>query len=328
MASPDLQPHFIFQAGRKFPQSGSWLYYSFSAVWAPAQVWFRLKEVETHTDSHTLTHAPVPHTLKTHTTHTHTHTYSTHHSHTQTHTHRHSCTHPHIHTTHTHSQHWQHSHTFTHMQLIIEFVRKFIRVFPKDHAENPKQTFWPTQYTLTYTIHALQHFYERTLKYEKTYRKLLIKVGESFAPGLGKKSNFSFQISRRGHCKQKQRFRQWYLKTQDNSLKWVLTSYACLWGCSYSCLALWFAVAVRTPFHLPPITMLFSKSVERRILRMDSWGDYHVHQVQLRWCFLGEMSWSSGKWGRAGWGWVSEEGRQEQGLGGSRWGSCRDGLLP
>ena len=49
------------------------------------------------------------------------------------------------------------------MQHITGLAKKFIRVFPKDRAENPKQTFWPTQYTLTHTIHALQHFYERTL---------------------------------------------------------------------------------------------------------------------------------------------------------------------
>ena len=243
----------------------------------------------------------------------------------------HSHTHPHIHNTHTHSQHWQHSHTFTHMQHVIGFVKKFTRVFPKDHAENPKQTFWPTQYTYPHIHHTrtTAFLWTNTLKYEKTYRKLLIKVGESFAPGLGKESNFSFQISRRGLCKQKQRLRQWYLKTQDNSLKWVFTSYACLWGCSYSCLALWFAVAVRTPFHLPPITMLFPKSVER-ILRMDSWGDYHVHQVQLRWeTFLGRnvLEFWEVRQGRLRVG-PRKDGRQERGLGGSGLGSCGDGLLP
>ena len=34
--------------------------------------------------------------------------------------------------------------------------------------------------------------------------------------------------------------------------------------------------------------MLFPKSFERRILRMESWGDHRVHQIQLSWCFLGE----------------------------------------
>ena len=115
MASPDLQPHFLFQAGRKFPPSGSWLYYSFSAVWAPAQVWYRFREVETHTDSHAPTHAAVPHTLKTHTTHTHIHT--AHITHTLRPTHMHSHTDSHIYITHTHSQYWQHSHTFTHILL-------------------------------------------------------------------------------------------------------------------------------------------------------------------------------------------------------------------
>ena len=110
MASPDLQPHFIFQAGRKFLPSGSWLYYSFSAVWAPAQVWYRFREVETHTDSHTLTHAPVPHTLQTHTTHTYIHI--AHITHTLRPTLTCIHTHSHIYITHTHS-HTFCSHTHT-----------------------------------------------------------------------------------------------------------------------------------------------------------------------------------------------------------------------
>lgn len=115
MASPDLQPHFIFQAGRKFLPSGSWLYYSFSAVWAPAQVWYRFREVETHTDSHTQIHThshmhSPSHTTNTH--HSHIHTYSTHHSHTQTHTHMHSHTFTHIY----------HSHTFMHILLTYSYT--------------------------------------------------------------------------------------------------------------------------------------------------------------------------------------------------------------
>lgn len=143
MASPDLQPHFIFQAGRKFPPSGSWLYYSFSAVWAPAQVWFRFKEVETHTDSHTLTHAPVPHTLKTHTTYTHTHTAHITHTLRPTLT----CIHTHIHTyitlTHIHNTGSTHTHSHTCNMLLglskssLEFFQRIMQKTPNKHFGQP-----------------------------------------------------------------------------------------------------------------------------------------------------------------------------------------------
>ena len=170
-------------------------------------MWYRFREVETHTDSHALTHAPVPHTLKTHTTHTHIHTAHITHTLKPTLT----CIHTHVHTyislthihstgsTHTHS-HTYCSHTHTHSYTTHTThatyywaLQKVHLCFSKGSCRKPQTNFLANAiYPHTHHTRTTAFLWTNTLKYEKTYRKLLIKISESFAPGLSRKSNFSF----------------------------------------------------------------------------------------------------------------------------------------
>ena len=56
-----------------------------------------------------------------------------------------------------------HTHTHTHTPTHTGLAKKFVPIFPYHLTEKPKQTFWPTQHTLSlsviYIIYPTIHFY-------------------------------------------------------------------------------------------------------------------------------------------------------------------------
>ena len=155
MAPSDSQPHFIFQAGRTFPPSGSWLYHGFSAIWAPAEAWYRFREGETHTQTHVHSYTYTAHIC----THTHSYTH-THTPLTQTFTTHAALARSHAYTT----------HILTHMSLTHSYTA---------HAALTHNVLHPHTHTTHSPLHILG---TNLLKCEKTLRKPLIKTEELSVP--------------------------------------------------------------------------------------------------------------------------------------------------